>query len=332
MKILFVFSGNSLYFDISPIINAQADSLRKLGNTIDYYPIKGKGIGGYISNIPQLKQYVKKGNYDIIHSHYSFCGVVSTLATKKPVVCSLMGSDVKESGLWKLLIRYFIKYKWQKTIVKSLEMKKELGIDKVVVIPNGVDLELFKPMEKKDCRKVLGWDMNKKIILFASNPERPEKNFSVARQAINNLDFADLELQIIYNKPHKDIPVYLNAADLLLSTSLWEGSPNVIKEAMACNCPIVSTDVGDVKWLLDGIEGCYITSNDQNDVADKIRKALDFKGKTRGREKLISLGLDSEHIAKRIIKIYEVAISKTSGERKERKAGNSIYRRLYNKQ
>jgi teichuronic acid biosynthesis glycosyltransferase TuaC len=123
MKVLFVFSGNSLFFDISPFINAQADSLRKLRNTIDYYPIKGKGIGGYISNIPQLKQYVKKGNYDIIHSHYSFCGVISTLATKKPVVCSLMGSDVKQSRLWKLLIKYFIKHKWLKTIVKSEEME-----------------------------------------------------------------------------------------------------------------------------------------------------------------------------------------------------------------
>jgi len=315
MKILFVFSGNSLYFDISPFIQAQAESLRKLGHTIDYYPIKGKGIGGYISNIPQLKQYVKKGNYDIIHSHYSFCGVVSTLATKKPVVCSLMGSDVKESGLWKLLIRYFIKHKWLKTIVKSEEMKKELEIDKVEVIPNGVDLEIFKPLDNNECIKEIGWKQDRKIVLFAANPQRPEKNFSLAKKAIATLNIEDVELKVVYNVPHKEMPLYLNASDLLLSTSLWEGSPNVIKEAMACNCPIVTTNVGDVKWLLDGVEGCFITTNDPKDVADKIKKALNFKGRTKGRDKLISLGLDSEHIAKKIIKVYEEVINNTSGKR-----------------
>ena len=111
------------------------------------------------------------------------------------------------------------------------------------------------------------------------------------------------------------MPLYLNASDLLLSTSLWEGSPNVIKEAMACNCPIVTTNVGDVKWLLDGVEGCLITTNDPKDVADKIKKALNFKGRTKGRDKLISLGLDSEHIAKKIIKVYEEVINNTSGKR-----------------
>ncbi len=312
MKILFVFSGNSIYFDISPFIQAQAESLRKLGHTIDYYPIKGKGIKGYISNIPQLKHYVKKCNYDIIHPHYSFCGVISSLSIKKRVVCSLMGSDVKQSGLWKLLIRYFIKYKWRKTIVKSLEMKKELGIDKVVVIPNGVDLEIFKPLDKNECRKKLGWRQDSKTILFASNPKRPEKNFSLAQKAIAALHIEDIELKVVYNVPHNEMPLYLNAYDLLLSTSLWEGSPNVIKEGMACNCPIVTTNVGDVKWLLEGVEGCFITTNDPKDVADKIKKALNFKGKTKGRDKLISLGLDSEHIAKKIIKVYEEVINNTS--------------------
>ena len=312
MKILFVFSGNSLYFDISPFIQAQAESLRKLGHTIDYYPIKGKGIGGYISNIPQLKHYVKKGNYDIIHSHYSFCGVVSSLSIKKRVVCSLMGSDVKQSGLWKLLIRYFIKHKWQKTIVKSLEMKKELGIDKVVVIPNGVDLEIFKPLDKNEYRKKLGWRQDSRIVLFAANPKRPEKNFSLAQKAIADINIEDIELKVIYNVPHNEMPLYLNASDLLLSTSLWEGSPNVIKEAMSCNCPIVTTNVGDVKWLLEGVEGCFITTYDPKDVADKIKNSLNFKGKTKGRDKLISLGLDSEHIAKKIIKVYAEVINNTS--------------------
>jgi teichuronic acid biosynthesis glycosyltransferase TuaC len=315
MTVLFVFSGNSTTFAISPFIQAQAESLRKLGHTIDYYPVKGKGLWGYLSNITKLSKFIKQSDYDIVHSHYSFCGIVSALATGKPVVCSLMGSDVKKSGLWRFVIKYFIMYKWKKTIVKSKDMKLALGIDKVEVIPNGVDLDIFRPMNKNDCRKELGWDIGKKIILFASDPQRPEKNFSLAKKATETLNIQDVKLKVVYPVPHKDIPLYLNAADLLLSTSLWEGSPNIIKEAMACNCPIVSTNVGDVKWLLDGLEGCFITTNDPRDVADKIKKALNFRGKTKGREKLISLGLASEHIAKKIIQVYEEVIYNTSKEK-----------------
>jgi len=194
-------------------------------------------------------------------------------------------------------------------------MKKELGIDKVEVIPNGVDLEIFKPLDKNECRKKLGWKQDRKIVLFASNPQRSEKNFSLAQKTIAALYIEDIELKVIYNVPHTEMPLYFNGSDLLLSTSLWEGSPNVIKEAMACNCPIVSTNVGDVKWLLDGVESCFITTNDPNDVADKIKKALNFKSKTNGREKLICLGLDSEHIAKKIIKVYEEVINNNSREK-----------------
>ena len=312
MKVLFVFSGNSSYFEISPFIKVQAESLTKYGHRIDYYPVKGKGLWGYLSNITKLSKFIKQSDYDIVHSHYSFCGIVSALATGKPVVCSLMGSDVKKSGLWRFVIKYFIMHKWEKTIVKSKDMKLALGIDKVEVIPNGVDLDIFRPMNKNDCRKELGWDIEKKIILFAADPKRPEKNFSLAKKATENLNIQDVELKVIYPVPHKDIPLYLNAADLLLSTSLWEGSPNIIKEAMACNCPIVSTDVGDVKWLLDGVERCFIAANDHNDIVNKIRKALDIKGKTKGREKLISLGLDSKNIAKKIVSVYEEVMRENS--------------------
>jgi teichuronic acid biosynthesis glycosyltransferase TuaC len=90
---------------------------------------------------------------------------------------------------------------------------------------------------------------------------------------------------------------------VVLLTSLWEGSPNVIKEAMACNTPIVSTDVGDVKEIIGKTEGCFITSFDPEDVSDKIKKALEFGKRTTGREDIKHL--ESGVVAKRIIAIYK---------------------------
>src|SRR4030042_595614 len=100
---------------------------------------------------------------------------------------------------------------------------------------------------------------------------------------------------------------YLNAADVLVLTSFKEGSPNVIKEAMACNCPIVSTDVGDVRELIENLKGCFITSFDPTDVANKIILALDFRDKyryTTGRDRILSMGLDSKSIAEKMAKVY----------------------------
>jgi teichuronic acid biosynthesis glycosyltransferase TuaC len=90
-------------------------------------------------------------------------------------------------------------------------------------------------------------------------------------------------------------------------TSLHEGSPNIIKEAMACNCPIVSTDVGDVRDVVSGTEGCYVTTYDPEDIAEKLKSALQFNKRTAGREKIQHL--DSNIIAHKIISIYKTILT-----------------------
>lgn len=108
------------------------------------------------------------------------------------------------------------------------------------------------------------------------------------------------------------MPLYYNASDVLLFTSHREGSLNVIKEAMSCNLPIVSTNVGDVEWILGSTEGCYIFSFEVSDVVEKIKKAILFTSKnnrTSGRERIINLELDSESVAEKIISIYRGLIA-----------------------
>jgi len=119
-----------------------------------------------------------------------------------------------------------------------------------------------------------------------------------------------IEFVTIIDIPHNSIVYYLNAADVLLMTLKYEGSPNIIKEAMACNCPIVSTDVGDVNWVMGETESCFITSFDPNDIVDKMKTALKFGNRTKGRDRLIDLGLDSDTIAKKIVTLYTSVLTK----------------------
>jgi teichuronic acid biosynthesis glycosyltransferase TuaC len=312
MKVLFVSSGNAKD-GISPIVKNQGQSLINQGIIVDFFTIKGKGFWSYFFHIFILRKYLRTNKFDIIHSHYSFTSYVAALAGAKPLVVSLMGSDVISNKFARLLILFFHKLFWDKIIVKSMDMYQCLGSKKIKIIPNGVNIDKINPLDKKNCQDKLGWNNEKRHILFAANPGRAEKNFSLARMSMESLqnDY-EIVVHILKDVPHEDIPIYMNACDVLILSSLHEGSPNVVKEAMACNCPIVTTSVGDVKWVLGNTDGCFISSFDPSDYKEKIKLALEFSekyGMTKSRDRIVKLGLDSVTIAKKIIDVYQKVLS-----------------------
>jgi len=313
MKVLLVYSGNSKT-GISPIIKSQGESLRDAGVDVDYFPIVGKGLNGYLKNVLPLIRCIKKNTYNIVHAHYSLSALVATLAGCKPLVVSLMGSDIRLGFFSKYAVKVSSRLFWADLIVKSQNMMDKIGIEKCKIIPNGVNISLFKSGDRTAAIETLGWNGRKRHILFSADPSRPEKNVQLIEKAFSLLDSAErIELHTLGNIPHQDIQKYINASDVVVLTSLWEGSPNVVKEAMACDRPIVSTDVGDVRWVIGGTHGCFITFYDPDDVTAKLRMALDFStthGRTQGRDRIIELGLDSETIVKRIIGIYESVLKR----------------------
>jgi glycosyltransferase involved in cell wall biosynthesis len=306
MKVLFVSSGKS--GDVGTVVKNQGESLKREGIDIEYFIIK-PGLSGYLKAIPEIRVTFKKGNFDLVHAHYSLSAFTASVAGFFPLVVSLMGSDAYVSGFLRLITRFFYKLRWKTTIVKTPGMKEILKMKHAMVIPNGVDIERFKPYSQESARKYLGYPMDKKLIVFISVPNRKEKNLNLASQAVKELNDDNVELMHVHDVSNSEVPYYLNAADALLLTSKWEGSVNVVKEAMACNCPIVSTDVGDVRWIIGGTTGCYISSSDEGEIAACLRKALSFGRRTDGRERIIELGIDSRSVAVKLIDIYERAIS-----------------------
>jgi len=302
MKVLFISSGNSKQ-GISILVKNQGETLEKQGVKVDYFTIKGKGLKGYLRHIPILRQYLKDNKYDIIHAHYSLTSYVAALAGARPLVVSLMGSDVQKNVPGRLILKLFHLFSRAEIIVKSQGMKEKLGLKRCRVIPNGVDMEKLSARNKTEAMKAVGFQPGKKHVLFLAHPARPEKNAALARQAVALLPREAVQLDIVHDAPYDRIPDYLYAADVVLLTSFWEGSPNVIKEAMACNCPIVSTGVGDVAEVTAQCDGCYTTSFDPADVAQKLNLALDFGKPTDGRERIGHL--DSNRIAGEIIALYK---------------------------
>lgn len=306
MKVLFISSGNS--GKISSIVLEQANSLKAIGIEVDFFAIKGKGIFGYLKNIRELHQFKKGKSFDIYHAHYSFCGFVAYLAGCKPLVVSLMGSDIKSNPIFRPIVKMFINYFWEKTIVKSADMKTDIGIESLAVIPNGVNTNLFKPIDRKTCLEALNWYSNKTHILFAADARRTEKNYALAKRAVELLQHPQIELHTLQNVPFEKMPIYFNAADIVLLTSLWEGSPNVIKEAMACNKPIVTVRVGDVAQTLGNTQGTYICTFEPDHVKQQLEHAIAYAHQhqqTTGRDRIDALGLNSQLVANKLAEIYK---------------------------
>lgn len=303
-----------------PFIKSQIDSLISKGVECDVYEIKSfRSKFEYFKSIFEMRNILLKGNYDIIHSHYSYCGIVSYYASNgTPLVLSLMGSDLlgtptfngKQTLRGKLdrKISFFAANRADHIIVKSKRMMDLLKCKTPVsVIPNGVNLELFKPLPPDEAKRKLGFNHEDFIVLFLGNKELPVKNYKLAHDAFKFFKnrFNDESIKFInpFGIAHQTVVDYMSAANVLLLTSFWEGSPNVIKEAMACNLPIISTDVGDVKEIIQNTLNCFIVDFLEQDIASKIEIIYRNKMRSNGRENVRSLS--SDVISEKLLKIYQ---------------------------
>lgn len=306
MKVLFLASGSRRGV-FGAVVQNQLNSLGSQAIDFEQYVVTG-GLKGYLKTVLTLRIYCRKRRIDIIHAHYSLCGFAAALSfTELPVVCSLMGSDMVYPRSLKL-IRFFAKHFWAHTIVKSDAMLRVLvGIGTVTLIPNGVDIEMFKPVNGafSDFR----FDRTVKNVVFIGDANRPEKNLSLAQKACDLIKDQGISLREVSNVDRREIPSIIKSADVLLLTSFREGSPNVVKEAMACNVPVVATKVGDIEFLFEGVRGYYTAEFDPNDVAAKIILAIENKGSYNGRQVIIQKALDSKSIAKRLVELYKTVVN-----------------------
>ena len=309
MNILIVCSYNNHL--ISPFIKEQTDSLLKLDCTIEYFLIKEKGLIGYCNSIFKLVKKIKSFKPDIIHAHYGLSGLLAILQPFRPVIVTFHGSDINDPKL-RFLSKIAQRFSTESIFVSD-KLKSLSKSSRGVVIPCGVDLETFRPKDKENSKKLSGLDMKMKYVLFPSSFDNPVKNSSLAIESVNKLSDQNIKFLELKGYSSKEVNLLLNAIDCVLMTSFSEGSPQVIKEAIACNCPIVSTDVGDVKNVFGNSDGCYITTYDTEDIAEKIKLAIEFRknhGFTSARKRILELGIDSGTIANRINGIYNDVLRK----------------------
>ncbi|MCQ2344349.1 MAG: glycosyltransferase [Paludibacteraceae bacterium] len=301
MKILIVASHNKGRF--APFIIEQVDALQNAGIECKFFGVEGKGIKGYLSNLPKLKQAIKQFRPDIIHAHYGLSSLLANLQRNVPVVTTYHGSDINNKS-----VLIFSKLSTFLSAWNIFVSNKCISIAKpksnYSLIPCGINLPKNID-ELPDASHIL--EKDKKHVLFAGAFNNYIKNYPLAQEAINILTSKGINVQLIELKGYSRDEVFslLYSCDALLMTSFTEGSPQIIKEAMVCGCPIVSVGVGDVMEIISNLDGCYISDRNSNKLANNLVKVLNFNKRTKGREKIIELGLTNELVAEKLTRIYK---------------------------
>src|SRR5919201_830997 len=231
----------------APLVR-QIRSLREAGAQVDVLEVKGIKMLKYLQCLPMLHALARE--VDLVHGHYGYCGWLARSQFGKPVVVSFMGDDLlgtpddrgRVGALSKLVVQIDCRLARavDAVIVKSAQMASivaRAGV-KAQVVPNGVDMQAFQPMEPRRARELLGWSQEKRYVLFPSSPDIPRKGFALAQAAVASLqskvgaeddfglwtsDFGPIELVKLWSVSPDEVPLYMNACDAMLMTSFLEG-------------------------------------------------------------------------------------------------------------
>jgi teichuronic acid biosynthesis glycosyltransferase TuaC len=312
-------------------IESQAASLREAGATIDLLHIRGSlSIAAYARALTAIPR--RADEYDVLHVHHGHTAAAAAFARRPPTVFSFYGDDLlgarrsdgitMKSRIEVALFRQVARLA-DRTITKSVEMEQALPESvrgRNTVLPDGVDLQRFRWRDPAAAREELGWDPRGRVLLFLGDPGDRRKNLNLAEEAATLVGIRrpDTRLEIVWKMPAERIPTVMNAANVLVFPSRSEGSPNAVKEAMASELPIVSTDVGDVAARLEGLRSSSVEPAEPRAFARAIEVALDHGHSPAARRAIAPLS--TERTARRLLTIYGAASSWPTGAGREQRA------------
>jgi glycosyltransferase involved in cell wall biosynthesis len=291
-------------------VHDEVRALRNAGLEVDLYFVNGRANRLNYFGMPfGFLRRMRARRYDVVHVHHAFCGLVATLQRAVPVVWTFHEGEISgdtRDALREHPIRHiayskrlkrFVARRVDAIIVVAEHLGERLGRPDAVWLPAGVDMDLFVPMDSAQARRALGLPEGRRYVLFPSSPSRVEKRYDLARRAVELLRESspaarDVELLTLDNVPHDRVPLYINASELMLMTSAFEASPVTIREALACNVPVLCTDVGDARAVLGGVPGCAIVDADPAEIARALATALAGPRRVEGRARMESYSLE----------------------------------------
>lgn len=291
------------YFQEKSIINNMQTrvGIEEIGHKVDfYYNTQRNRIIYLFKTALVLRRIVLETKPDVTHVYWGgISGLILLLLCPGKTIISLLGSDLygtKYSDNRKFLGFSLLQSFSSKisaliatrTIVMSEKMKQELwnkNSSKIFSIPEGISLNKFCPGSKDDSRLLLNWSRNEFILIFFDDGQVVKnKKLAIKSFELFQNEYPRSEMKLISGFNHEDLIHVYRAADVMLLTSFHEGSNNSLKEALACNLPIISVDCGDASERLTNVENCYICNYDATEIASKIEIVLENGKRSNGHD------------------------------------------------
>lgn len=271
--------------------------LAKAGVTVfDFYPKSRTSPIVLFFEWIRLRKVISNLRPDVVYAQYGTATALLSVCASiaEPVVVVFRGSDLNPipSGN---RVRTFFGHAMShiaavfatKIICVSERLRSRLywGKEKAAIVSGGVDADVFSEISKQNAREALGWPQDKLVVIFYAGMNPKVKRIDLAEAAVEiaRKTFPGLGMHVIYSGlTAAQVAMHLNAADLLLFTSDFEGSPTITKEAIACGLPIVSVDVGDVAEQLEGVSGCKIVPRSPDLLAQAMVELLCARQRSNG--------------------------------------------------
>jgi len=309
----------------APFIVRQVEFLRRRGIEVEVFHFVGRRQpANYLRAWRDAHALLNGKSFDLVHAQWGHSALMA-LPVKLPLVITYRGGDLQgivgangrytTSGRLLRLISQSMAHLADEVIVVSDHLGRYLPKREYHVIPSGLNMSLFRPMPQQQARAQLGLLSDRRYVLFAASPNNPVKRYSLARAAMEKIERScNAELLVATGVRPELMPVYMNACDVLVVTSRYEGSPNVVKEALACDLPVVSLDVGDVGQRIAYIEGCILCHDDDPlTIARALTEVLKRPGRISGRPAVQNL--DEALLADSVISVYRKALDKKTVHR-----------------
>jgi teichuronic acid biosynthesis glycosyltransferase TuaC len=262
------------------------------------------GGASFVTAARELRRKHRREKFDVVHAHHGLGGwTARALGGGAPLVVTFHGTDLEHGVVGRMSQALARIATLPATVSANLARRRlpRAGREqRVAVLPVGIDLDRFRRIERSEARTQLGLDPNGRYLLFPSDPARPEKRHdragAVAREA-------GAELLAYGQVDPERVPLYINAASAVLVTSEREGFGLAALEALACDVPVLSTDVGIAPLALTGIDGTLCAPFDTALWAEIARKHLESAdARVSGRERASLFGRD--RMARRVFQAY----------------------------